>query len=157
MKDFSAQSSITFFNRVRVNALMEYRGGHKLLNFTEDFRCQFGVCQGFNDPEASLDQQARAIASALAPRATSAGMMEDASFWKLRELGATLFLPESWLARIGADNGSFTLTGRNLLLFTDYTGADPEVNQNGNANFAIRDFLTQPPVRTFVARVNLSF
>jgi hypothetical protein len=34
---------------------------------------------------------------------------------------------------------------------------DPEVNQEGQANFATLDFLTQPPVRYYTARVNLTF
>lgn len=154
-RDFSAITSVTLFSRVRLNALVEYRGGHKLHNLTESFRCGFAICQGLYDPEASLDQQARAVAGVFYD--TEAGHIEDASFWKLRELGATFFIPESWVARMGANRAELTLTARNLLTITDYTGADPEVNGIGNANFRIRDFLTQPPVRTFVARVNISF
>lgn len=158
-RDFTANTSITFFNTVRVNALLDYRGGHKLRNLTEAFRCQFGICEGFNSLDASLEHQARALTQTVLPasQATEDGFIEDASFWRLRELGATVFLPEAWVANIGADRASLTLTGRNLALWTDYSGVDPEVNQFGQANFLIRDFLTQPPVRTFVARVNISF
>ena len=52
---------------------------------------------------------------------------------------------------------SFTVTGRNLVTWTNYTGVDPELNTAGQANFSTADFLTQPPVRYFTARVNLSF
>lgn len=156
-RDFSAFTSVTLYNTVRLNALMEYRGGHRLNNLTESFRCGFGICQGLHDPNAPLDQQARAVASTFGSPSTDTGHIEDASFWKLRELGATFFVPEAWVARLGANRAALTLTARNLLTITDYTGADPEVNQFGNANFNIRDFLTQPPVRTFVVRVNLSF
>ena len=156
-KDFSANTSVTLFNRVRISALMDYRGGHKLWNLTESFRCGFAICEGFNDPNAPLPEQARAIAAALASPSTDAGHIEDASFWKLREVGATLFIPEEWLGNIGADRASLTLTGRNLMTWSDYSGPDPEVNGTGQSNFFIRDFLTQPPVRTFVARINITF
>ena len=156
-KDFSINTSVTLFNTVRLSGLLDYRGGHKLQNLTEAFRCQFAICEGFNSTNASLEEQARALSQTVTGDATMDGYIEDASFWKLREVGATFFIPEAWVTNIGADRATFTLTGRNLLTITDYSGADPEVNQFGQNNFDIRDFLTQPPVRTFVARVNISF
>lgn len=156
-KDFSVNSSLTLFNTVRLSALVDYRGGHKLHNLTESFRCQFAICEGLYETDASLSDQARALGITFTDQATEDGFIEDASFTRLRELGATFFLPEEWAQRFGASRATFTATGRNLLTFTDYTGVDPEVNQFGQANFRIRDFLTQPPVRTFVFRMNLTF
>ncbi|MBT8336529.1 MAG: SusC/RagA family TonB-linked outer membrane protein [Gemmatimonadetes bacterium] len=156
-RDISANTSVTLWNKVRLNALLDYRGGHKLHNLTESFRCQFAICEGLYETGASLEEQARALAVTFTDVSTEDGFIEDASFTRLRELGATFFLPEEWAARFGASRATFTATGRNLLIFTDYTGADPEVNGTGNSNFRIRDFLTQPPVRTFVFRVNLNF
>jgi len=157
-KDMSFSTSVTLFNMVRLNALADYRGGYKLMNLTESFRCGFAICEGLYNANASLRDQARALTQTFTADATDDGFIEDASFLKLRELGATFFLPENWASAFGATRASFTATGRNLFTLTDYSGVDPEVNQNGSgANFAIRDFLTQPPVRTFVFRVNLNF
>ena len=52
---------------------------------------------------------------------------------------------------------SLTLTGRNLATWTKYRGADPEISQSGQFNFSVADFLSQPPVRYFLARVNVTF
>jgi hypothetical protein len=52
---------------------------------------------------------------------------------------------------------SFTVAGRNLFTSTNYSGFDPEVNQNAQANFTTTDFLTQPPVKFFSARLNVTF
>jgi len=52
---------------------------------------------------------------------------------------------------------SVTLAGRNLKTWTDYTGFDPEVNSSPSANFSTSDFLTQPPVRYWTTRINVSF
>jgi hypothetical protein len=52
---------------------------------------------------------------------------------------------------------SLTLAARNLFTITDYTGVDPEVNAFGQDNFAASDFESQPQVRYYTARLNLSF
>jgi len=52
---------------------------------------------------------------------------------------------------------SLTVTGRNLATWTNYRGADPEISQSGQFNFSVADFLSQPPVRSFLARVNVTF
>ena len=85
------------------------------------------------------------------------GYFEDAGFLKLRELSLTYIAPPEWASRIGASSLSLTLTGRNLATWTSYKGVDPEVSQSGQFNFSVADFLTQPPVRYFVGRVNVTF
>jgi hypothetical protein len=149
-----------FNNRLRVGGLLDYRAGFKQFNLTEYFRCTSSAannCAAINDPDAPLDQQARAVAGRTpALGNTQAGYMEDASFLKLRELSFTFFAPEPWARSVRASHLSFTVTGRNLLTSTSYTGVDPEVNQIGQSDFA-RDFLTQPPVTYWTFRLNLGF
>jgi TonB-dependent starch-binding outer membrane protein SusC len=54
-------------------------------------------------------------------------------------------------------NLSLTLSGRNLKTWTNYSGIDPEINSGGQLNFSTYDFLGQPPVRHFVARIDVGF
>lgn len=59
-------------------------------------------------------------------------LLEDASFLRLKNLQVAYALPSKLL---GWTNGvvkdfKITLTGRNLLTFTNYTGIDPEINSN---------------------------
>ncbi len=51
---------------------------------------------------------------------------------------------------------NLVLSGRNLATWTDYLGSDPEV-QGNTGNFGGRDFLTQPQVRYFTARLKVTF
>ena len=86
--------------------------------------------------------------------------IEDATFLKLREVSIGVQLPESWLGRapLGVDNARITLTGRNLLTFTDYTGLDPEVANLGSA--AVRnnlDVAPYPPSRSFFFEISVGF
>ncbi len=153
---------VSFFNsfdlfdgRIRLGGLFDYRGGHKKYNLTEAFRCGFNICEGLNDPSASLEDQAQAQ-TRRSSVSTAAGYLEPGWFIKLRELSLTFSAPDSWARAIRTDRMSLTLTGRNLATITDYEGADPEVEQF-SGGFGSRDFLTQPQVRYWTARLQFSF
>lgn len=156
-RELSIQSSVTFWNRIRISGLLDHRGGHKLQNGTDFFRCaQFFNCEEANVPGS--DPEVQAGIAAFRAAGTRAGFVENASFWKLRELSVTLFAPNSWMRAFGnVDQLSLTLTGRNLFTITDYNGVDPEVITNSGANFSTADFLTQPPIRYWAARLNIGF
>ena len=58
-------------------------------------------------------------------------VLENASFLRLKSLVFGYSLPESLLKNQKLfKNVTFTLTGRNLLTLTGYTGMDPEVDSN---------------------------
>ena len=70
----------------------------------------------------------------------------------------SFFVPEEWASKMRASRAVFTITGRNLYTWTDYTGVDPELNMGGaGTNFGTSDFLTQPPLRYWTARLTLNF
>jgi TonB-linked SusC/RagA family outer membrane protein len=85
--------------------------------------------------------------------------VEDGSSVKLREVAvrygvnAGQFAP---LARIGVDRAVFSLVGRNLYFWTDYSGYDPEINDPDNAHVRVDDF-SFPSFRTITAGVELTF
>jgi TonB-linked SusC/RagA family outer membrane protein len=151
----SLSTGITWHNRIRVSALLDYRAGMSNFNLTAQFRCGLNECRDITDPKTPLAAQANAVASVF--RADNIAYIEDADFLKLREIAVTYYAPATWAQRLGANSLSFTVSGRNLGTWTKYTGFDPELSQIGQSNFSQRDFLTQPPVRYFTARVNLTF
>jgi TonB-dependent SusC/RagA subfamily outer membrane receptor len=148
-----------FRGRVALSALVEHRGGHVLRNQTEVLRCQYTICRGYNDPTASLLEQARALTQTVRSQdlATEAGFVEDASFWKLREVGLTWRVPERFARRASARALSVTVAAANLATWTGYGGLDPELNQQAQRGFLSRDLFTQPPVRTVTFRVQAAF
>ena len=83
--------------------------------------------------------------------------MENADYIKWRELSVTYNAPKKWARAFGGDRLGITLSGRNLATWTKYTGIDPEVNGQGEANFAQRDFLSLPALRSYNIRLNLGF
>jgi len=152
----SLSGTLRLGRSIQLYGLLDGRFGNSLFNSTEEFRCGFVICAGLNDPNASLDDQARAIAAALMPTTTEAGYIEDAGFVKLREISVTFFAPERWAQQLRVQGLSLTLSGRNLATWTNYTGFDPEILGGGAANFNTFDFLSQPPVRYFTFRLNLN-
>jgi len=59
--------------------------------------------------------------------------IEKADFIRWRELSLTYDVPSQFVSRLGANNLSITVSGRNLRLWTTagYTGEDPETNEQG--------------------------
>ena len=114
-------------------------------------------CDAVNTTKSSLANQARAVAAGSSAYGfTQAGYIENASFLKLREASLTYYAPESWASAVHATSMQISLTGRNLLKWTNYDGIDPELNGNGQSDLP-DDFLTQPPVRTLGVRIVLGF
>jgi TonB-linked SusC/RagA family outer membrane protein len=87
--------------------------------------------------------------------------IEDGSHWRLRELAVNYTLPTTLLDRVGMGGNSVRvgLVGRNLLVFSDYKGYDPDVSGPGGGNpFAYRvDYFTYPVFRTVTAMIEIGF
>lgn len=152
----SLASDLTLFKIFRVSTLFEYHGGNKLFNASEQFRCAFQTCRAINDPTAPAVDQANAEAASV-NSAFYGGYIEDASFVKWRELSVGVDLPQRFLGAARATGANLVFGMRNLHTWTKYTGLDPEVNFDGQSNFSTGDFLTQPQVRYYTVRLNLSF
>ncbi len=91
-------------------------------------------------------------------RGISENFVEDASWIRLRTATLSYSLPASLLGKSIVKNLNLAVTGNNLLLFTDYSGFDPESsstaagsNVNGFAGF------TYPALRSFVFSLNIGF
>jgi hypothetical protein len=143
---------------MRLAALVDYKGGHRLYNNTERIRCASRRnCRGLLDPTAPLAEQARVIALTETPVQSLAGFIEDASFVRLREVSLTYGVPERFVARwLRARNGRVTLAARNLAKWTDYTGIDPESNYNLLTDVP-QDFQTIAPPTYWTLRLQLGF
>jgi TonB-dependent starch-binding outer membrane protein SusC len=156
--EFSTSPTLTLFRNFRLSALVQHRGGNKVYNQTEEFRCTtsaFSNCRSVNDPKSSLEDQAAVIA--YLKSASHWGFIQKGDFTKLREVSATYTLPTSVSGRLGMSSAAVTLAGRNLKTWTKYKGFDPEVNYLQSGNFNVIDFLTQVPFRSYVARLEVTF
>lgn len=157
-REASLSTGITLFNWVRISGLLDYKGGHKLYNFTRGDRCAWEmVCEEtYNAAVASISDQLGWIGFNLLGRNISE-YIEDADFVKLRELSVSFSIPDQYIQQTGMQGARLTFSGRNLKTWTRYSGYDPEVNTHGQDNFATADYHNQPPVRYLTFRLDFNF
>jgi TonB-linked SusC/RagA family outer membrane protein len=151
------QNGIDLFGRkLHLQALVDYKGGFVLYNNTISFYCQqFLTCYDETHTNVSLDKQARIVALRYKNPSTNQGFLENGQFWKLREVSATISLPQRLAGAMRARDVSLLLAGRNLHTWTAYTGIDPESNY-GTGDVQT-DFSTTAPRTYFIARLNLHY
>jgi TonB-dependent starch-binding outer membrane protein SusC len=153
----TATSTMTIARHLHVMAQFDYRGGFKLANDDEAFRCLQGYCSAATEPGASLFDQARAINYAASGQSSVYGYYQDAEFIRFRELSVTYDLPTSLAGHFHARSASLTLAARNLALWTRFSGVDPEVlGQLGTP--AVGAYFASgalPPPTYWIIRVNL--
>ena len=84
--------------------------------------------------------------------------VEDASVSRLRELTLTYSLRSPGFRRFThLSNVDFSLTGRNLVLWTKYTGTDPEVNISGAGLSRGQDWFTNPNTKSLLLSVRITY
>ena len=90
-------------------------------------------------------------------RGSTENFVEDADWFRLRNVSISYSLPAALLDRVFIDNATLRITGNNLYLKTPYSGFDPEGNRgNGNSDDGFGGF-TYPGVRSVFFTLNLGF
>jgi outer membrane receptor protein involved in Fe transport len=147
---------LTLFKNFRISATINNRRGAYLFNNTFFFRCQPNPnnCRELQDRSASIQDQTRGVSALMGTRTA---WVEPTDLWRLREIAFSASAPQRLASKLGVRDVRVTVAGTNVYLSTQYTGFDPEVNSNAQANFTTTDFLSQPPVRRWTARLDFNF
>jgi TonB-linked SusC/RagA family outer membrane protein len=144
--------------RVRLSAMMDYKGGHLVYNNTERIRCASRAnCNGLINPQASLFEQARTVMVREHASRSVAGFFEKGDFLRFRELAVSYTPSGDWAARLFRGR-SLTATAavRNLgMIWTEYTGVDPEAF--GTTGDAPSSFQAFGPPTYFSLRLTFGF
>jgi TonB-linked SusC/RagA family outer membrane protein len=160
-------TTLSFAKNFQINALLGWQSDFVINNNTDDFRERtFGTGERWVN-RADLPTEERLLRYGPFvrengqpiedPKEVTTAYMEKGDFLRLREVSLTYTLPQHLARAIRASGASVTLAGRNLALWTDYSGTDPEVLQNFESTTTRVDFLSMPQTRRWVARVNLNF
>jgi TonB-linked SusC/RagA family outer membrane protein len=162
-REIGFSNTLTFFRNFRLYALLDHKGGHFIFNLQERNRCQSqDNCSRNNDPRARFPQTAadtilfKEIA-VYKSTSISPEWIQKADFIKLREVSLSADLPAAWARLAGGRSVTFTLSGRNLAIWSDYEGVDPEVNTYGGRNFVRVDAYAAPMMRRLSAAINLQY
>ncbi|GIW53047.1 MAG: hypothetical protein KatS3mg081_2402 [Gemmatimonadales bacterium] len=161
-REASLTNTFTLFNNLSIFTQFDYRGGHYQwcalcsVNSRID-RNTWDVNTGGTPLNPDVT-----VADVLALRSLQTlSHISRADFIKFRELSLTYTLPRSVTSAFPLIPGSrwtFTLSGRNLALWTKYKGkGDPEVNFDPTSNFQMLDYASTPQTRRFSASLRVSF
>jgi len=112
-----------------------------------------------NDIPVPLNQAAfQGSGSALSfGRELAERWVQDGSWIRLRDVTLSYQVPAKIASRMGMSRASAGLYARNLLLFTNYGGIDPETNLNGPNGAVGLDAFTTPNMRSYGVTLNVSF
>jgi hypothetical protein len=179
-------ASLTLFRRLRLSGFVDTRQGFEVWNGTRGILYNFGTHkdtearsgQGvygkggtwYTDEEVAGPGAGQPFATNLAGwqgwlngegggfGSVGRQFVEDGSFVKLRELSAALTLDQPWLRnRLGVSTADIRVAGRNLFMWTDYKGLDPEANLGG-AEWLTQgiDYFSHPQSRSLVISITLN-
>ncbi len=118
-----------------------------------------GIVQGtgaVNTKPIKLDQAwYQGLGSGFGPNAEQ--FIQNSGFARLRQVNVTYNFPSKFVSKLRLSNLSLSFTGRNLLLWTDYTGIDPETSLVGGRNAQGLDYFNQPGVKSYAFSLNVKF
>ena len=86
--------------------------------------------------------------------------LEDGSFLRLSDITLSFNLPKKWLKKAMMKSATVFVTGKNLFVWSDYKGYDPEVNMStGAAKYLCPglDNWAYPKSRIISGGIKLSF
>jgi TonB-linked SusC/RagA family outer membrane protein len=143
------------FRRFRLSFLLDWQQGGRILNITKFLYDFAQTTTDYTEPIPGSDLtrgQQRLFAQIGAP------YLESASFLKLREVTFAYELPERVAQGIwsGVHRAQVSLSARNLVTITGYSGLDPEVSNFGDQPVSrLWDIAPFPPSRSFWLTVEL--
>jgi len=150
----SYTATMTLFKRWRLYTQFDFKAGNVTLNNNDRARCQvFGQCMQNLEPEK---YDPALVAQVQSPGVLRNFVYQDASFTRLRELSVAYQMGPRLANLVKARSGSLTLSGRNLALFTDYAGTDPE-NFFTLQQFVRLEQAQVPPLAQLLFSVSLTY
>jgi len=140
------------YKRLAFSMLWEWQYGGVAQNQTLSLYDCNGLAPDFSSPRGQSGYDACNVWGVAAP------FVQSTSFLKLREASIGYDLPESWAKVFGARSARVSVTGRNLILKTDYFGYDPEVSNYGQQAVVRNiDLGPYPPTRSFFFSITAGF
>lgn len=159
----SVASGVDLFSRaLRLNFLLDYKGGHVLSDGQMSFVCQqYPSCADESLPGIATERQARNVAYRYGTvvngttYTTESGYIQSGQFWRLREVSANYTLPTRASKILRTQSTTLVASVRNLKFWTKYTGIDPELTYGSGDEQSTFNSSGPPTYVTF--RLNLHY
>ncbi|RLD62333.1 MAG: TonB-dependent receptor [Bacteroidetes bacterium] len=163
--DFSYGFKNTFsYKRLTLDIYLQGDYGNEIVNFNRFMLESFDGFQ--NNSTVALDRWTETNPTNEYPRANvsthgnvmSDVIVEDGSYLRLKDITLSYNLPFNIINRIKIKGLQISISGRNLLTFTKYSGYDPEVSIFGGSVFGKgADYGSYPMSKSVVFSLNATF
>lgn len=161
------RNEFTFLGKIKLSAFLDIRHGGRVWNGTKGKLIGFGThaetekrgttkkFDGYGPGAGKsvvLDQNwYKGNGSRV-----SSQFIEDASLVRLREVAIAYTLRHRFIKQMGLSDIDIRLSGRNLKLWTKYTGIDPETNLNMTGAKGM-DYFNMPNTRSYVLTLRFNY
>jgi TonB-linked SusC/RagA family outer membrane protein len=163
------------FRNFSLTGLVDVRNGGKILNFEQQYEVSNGRSMITNDRYTYVTHEGVNINTGAANTVRlfkdqdyypllygfdrHESMVEPAGFVKLREVTLSVRVPRKLMQRIGFEDATVFMTGRNLGVWSDFSLGDPEGDVYGgnNAGGSYYRWFNEPQTRSWVTGVRTSF
>jgi TonB-dependent starch-binding outer membrane protein SusC len=150
-----------------LSVFFQFMYGNKTLNFTNTTLINAGANLENNQGIAALRRWRQEGDVTDVPRYEfgntynnfhSSRFLEDGSYLRLKNVSLGYNLPKKWVTVAKLNTVRIFASGTNLLTFTPYSGADPEVSTlDGSTSAQGIDFFTLPQVKTVLVGATITF
>lgn len=152
------------YRSVRFFANGQWAAGHVVNNMLRAYmprgktgeRYFQAVLDNNDDP---VNPQTDAVKILVAESNIYGDFIEKADWFKLREVGLVYTLPDRVAGLVGGSSARLSVSGRNLLTITGYSGTDPEISSTFNeGSLSIgADYFTVPQARQFIVGFDIGW
>lgn len=162
---YGGWNNIFRFGNFEVSALFNFSVGNYLVNNNKRDLLIFnrggnnystGMLNAWTPENVNTDLPRVVLNDPNNNRRSSDFFIEDASFFRLKNIHITYKLDSNLLKKLFIQNASISLSASNVFVITSYSGLDPEVG-GSSSNFGQGyDSASYPQVRTFTMGINLN-
>lgn len=171
-------TTLTLFGNLRLHGQLSGKFGYRVYNLGQEFRDRFygNSAEAVLPPEeGGFTERERlrrygpyvgeSSGQAIPFTEVKEDYIQPGDHVRLSEVSASISLPEGLIEKVGLSSATFTLAGRNLALWSDFGGFDPEVLGTGPGTpgstfydqFYTAEVFTLPPARRWIGRFNVQF
>ncbi|QHV97534.1 SusC/RagA family TonB-linked outer membrane protein [Spirosoma endbachense] len=152
---------------IDVSALLQFSYGNSILNLSNSTLVNTGADIQNNQSRQALKRWRKEGDITSVPKYVyqdtynnylSSRFLEDGSYLRLKNVSLGYNFPKKWISKYKVGNARLYASATNLLTWTRYSGADPEVSTlDGSTSAQGIDFFTFPQVKTVLVGLTLTF
>ncbi|NEW83990.1 MAG: TonB-dependent receptor, partial [Mariniphaga sp.] len=166
-KYFGGMDNTFSFKQFSLSIFTDFAGGYELYNTARNlfsrgvpFVQNLAEVADFwtpTNPSNTVPRPSQGGNTTTLATMVSTRFLENADYIRLKNVRLSYDLPSKFLGGKIIQTAKFTITGSNLITFTNYSGLDPEASSRSSLLSAGIDYTPYPPTRLVSLAVQLTF